>query len=1621
MKKRLLAMLLVLMLVVSLLPVGALAADGDTVNRIRLMDKNAWGLAAIEKAGYSNEDVLWSNITSIRFFASDGSYTNWGVARDEVPDCYSHEGYLATDAGTKIVPSSVDRIVVELRFAYNGLEAGKIISATAVFHDEEFTLDYSEGAAGVREYAEFTLKSGQSYDKDYSVTFYFQPIGKADWELYDIVYVDAGTSIGSDMPAEPDYGSQDFVSWQTNKDGSGVTLTPETVINKDWVVYGTKTSAGGATAYHVMRDSTGGRYNALQDEVADIYNAANDTAYNSGNVQITAIQVNGNGDEHTNPNYVTNEWKDGSNYYYIHNMNEYAADATPNAQNTRIPVNEITGITLIGTIDGNSFNVTIPKAELSWQEITNPGTTDTIVEIKVCDKLDGITKELVDSAAEAPEELTGVSYPVDGKVTIPEDGTVTLLYKITVTGDDKAEYKVTDEGATPVDGYSLTGQLDTNGVAVIYVTKTFSADDVVDGVLTNSASLSNDNTTLPPDDGNKEDEVEVEVEDEGGEEPGPEPVAELDVTKTVAIPDSKGTAAVGDILEYTVTISSLNSVAATGVKVTDTMWESDSSVMIGGKDGTLQAVTAGEDGYYVTVDVPPTGSVVIYYTYTVPETAAGKTVDNTVTAGTASSMTSTAVDEAEEDPTPDKPRDPTEDELNQLYVDLECINADAQHAEKRFHLDQDNSYVTVDFTTGICTVEPRYDFILDTYNDQVAGVHTYADAGEKTLMLTWDADTEAWVAGETSITRSVQCESTEFPDDYVAEYHVMNLYDELDIIAAKWDKAFTGFYLTERLDESLGKPNKGPVDGNGWDDERTYYTVKNGAYGSDEYMAYTDVYGLNYYYIQDNGTALTTATYLFTDILVTAPDENHVSEIYVLFDIRLYDDYNNGYWYDRDQDGYLDWVVYKAQSFDSGNGRWKAGSDIILEDLDGSRPYYEPTHADVNGRDVVFLGWDVENHETIYEPGDRPDNLITDKFSITEDVLSKCNITPLEVCLYGVYGYAEPDVTDYTVTIAPANIIAYTGGTAYGAIVDGSGNEFEQTTSGLPEPGYHLELSQDIQDWLEEQTGQPVGNDLSTYLTFYYEDNGTIIRQWSLDLLGVYSTDATGTATQYVYGMNTDIGEYDVRLQYWNGTEYVFEDDIDMSAASVNETYTMSIYGGGLDQSSIKAVLTVGDESIEATTVTDTGELTVLSTTNEEYTTDLNEDSSSRITADVNDGTTFTVNDSEVTLEPEDVKLLVDSVSNNDDFNAALEDDARDHVSMYNAGTESFYLDLVHADNGNVQVGLDGSLTISWPMPDDADPDGEFTIVHYVDMDRSAVMGEDNLANAVKEEIRVTPNGDQLIFDVDSFSPFVLVYEAEERTPIIPIPDLDDDDDDDTEYVPKWLNTEDHFAYIVGYEDGEVKPNNNITRAEVATIFFRLLTDDARARYWSQTNDYTDVAADSWYNNAISTLSNMGIINGYEDGTFKPNAPITRAEFTAIATRFFDYTAEYDGAFNDVSRSAWYADCVQAAVDMGLVDGYPDGGFHPNSNITRAEAVTIVNRVLNRAPHEDHLLDEDEMNVWPDNVYGAWYYADMQEATNSHDYDWIRVSGERVEEWTEKLPERDWAALEQEWSSAYSG
>ena len=232
-----------------------------------------------------------------------------------------------------------------------------------------------------------------------------------------------------------------------------------------------------------------------------------------------------------------------------------------------------------------------------------------------------------------------------------------------------------------------------------------------------------------------------------------------------------------------------------------------------------------------------------------------------------------------------------------------------------------------------------------------------------------------------------------------------------------------------------------------------------------------------------------------------------------------------------------------------------------------------------------------------------------------------------------------------------------------------------------------------------------------------------------------------------------------------------------------------------------------------------------------------------------------------------------------------------------------------------------------------------------------------------------------------------------------------------------WLNTNDHYSYLIGYSDGTVRPNGKITRAEVATIFFRLLDDDTRAKYWSSKNDFSDVSADKWYNNAVSTLSNMGVIGGYADGTFRPDAPISRAEFAKIAVSFTQNTgsATYN-YFTDVKPTDWFAPYVTAAKDAGLIEGYSDGSFKPESKITRAEACAIVNRTLGRKPSKAHMKISDRID-WPDVQTTDWFYEAIMEATNSHTYQ----MGKRVETWNDKLPQRDWAALETGWANAYTG
>ena len=224
------------------------------------------------------------------------------------------------------------------------------------------------------------------------------------------------------------------------------------------------------------------------------------------------------------------------------------------------------------------------------------------------------------------------------------------------------------------------------------------------------------------------------------------------------------------------------------------------------------------------------------------------------------------------------------------------------------------------------------------------------------------------------------------------------------------------------------------------------------------------------------------------------------------------------------------------------------------------------------------------------------------------------------------------------------------------------------------------------------------------------------------------------------------------------------------------------------------------------------------------------------------------------------------------------------------------------------------------------------------------------------------------------------------------------------------LNKEIHFNYVIGYTDGTIRPNNDISRAEVATIFFRLLTDEAREQYTTTAGSFTDVKAGMWCNRAIATLTNMGIIKGYTDGSFQPNKSITRAELATIIARFAKLDVNTK-TFSDINGH-WAQKSIELAAGNGWINGYEDGTFRPNNNITRAETFAMINRVLDRQTESvSDLLPMSDMNMWSDNLNeNAWYYKDVQEATNYHKCD--RVGDSVYEKWTEKVPDIDWASYQ---------
>ncbi len=578
----------------------------------------------------------------------------------------------------------------------------------------------------------------------------------------------------------------------------------------------------------------------------------------------------------------------------------------------------------------------------------------------------------------------------------------------------------------------------------------------------------------------------------------------------------------------------------------------------------------------------------------------------------------------------------------------------------------------------------------------------------------------------------------------------------------------------------------------------------------------------------------------------------------------------------------------------------------------------------------------------------------------------------------------EGDQPAKVVTLKPVDLMAYMGGDqGYDAVVDGNGQIVESTNS-LPHPLFTVTGVEDAEGMV-------------------FSESGTN-KKWTL------VKDGTG-----YYHFLEGNGQDRVRVTYTNDTtgETTLSDSFKLEDVhELFNTYTVSLYTGSVDMSKVKASLNGQDYTVAL----GSGTLTVRAVQNSDPTTPIltttpaSSVTAGSATAVVAAGTTYTLNGLDGVTIPIDAapSLLFDDIIASDGQGEARKEALKAAVDKTLGGAgndrnyEYKYLDLVDANNGNAWIKASNNVTIYWGYPQGTDENTTFKLVHFKDLHRDTSGGAESgidpsdITTAKTEIIDVKTSDQGITFEVTpgNFSPYVLVWEDNTT----PGPDPDPMPTPDPE-EPE-LERGDHYAYIFGYEDDTIRPDNDITRAEVATIFYRLLTDASRDEYRTTDNDFTDVGADAWYNETVSTLANAGVLAGYEDGSFRPNAPITRAEYAAIATRFDDLAAG-TSSFTDISGH-WAEAAINAAYSAGWVGGYEDGTFRPDQNITRAEAMALINRVLERAVDSDGMLDD--MQRWVDCHPDAWYYADVQEATNSHDYE--REEGEKYETWTELLPNK---------------
>ena len=568
------------------------------------------------------------------------------------------------------------------------------------------------------------------------------------------------------------------------------------------------------------------------------------------------------------------------------------------------------------------------------------------------------------------------------------------------------------------------------------------------------------------------------------------------------------------------------------------------------------------------------------------------------------------------------------------------------------------------------------------------------------------------------------------------------------------------------------------------------------------------------------------------------------------------------------------------------------------------------------------------------------------------------------------------------ITVVPANLTAYMGGEGgYESVVDEDGNVVEEGSSSLPRPIFKVAGPENV----------ALGS-----LTFKNEESGNA---WKL----VPASEGSS-----YYRFEKVQGDKEVRVQYDDGDGPVTEDNFTPALeGDVFKEYTVTIYSGNTSGDKVEA----GNGGNHYTVVTGAGILTVRAVNNEqdEAVTAIQETvtkpaSGSAVAVEPEGGTTYTLNDTDVQLPDEAVpSLLFDDII--EDEGSTARTDALKAKADKMIGSESEnrqyeikYLDLVDANNGNAWITSRNGIDIYWAYPAGTSSSTEFTLLHFKGLHRDGAnsgydVSDINSVDPEKVTIEKTANGIKFRVEKAGFSPFALVWEENAVTPP-PVTPSEPADPDDTG-VSDLLDTENHNQYLFGYPEGTFGPDQNMTRAEVAQMFYNLLVDKNVAI----TATFEDVPADAWYAKSVNTLASMGIISGVGENRFEPERSITRAEFTSMAMKFTKGALDGTNVFSDVHSGDWFYEAVVSSIQYGWIEGYEDGTFRPENWITRVEVTSIVNKMLGRFADREFVAGHaDELNAFSDVTSTHWGYYHIVEATNSHTY---TKPSTNVETWTE--------------------